>query len=189
MKLTPQQENLLEDLYNADQRYRRAKDEEWARARREADERILAHLIERDKIAARARRAGIPVVQIAGGGKVNATGLSTSDSKTAKRAIEHGEQFLEDELVFEQPAVQDYSPFEWDGEGVQVTFDADTLARYGFDGDTATHTFTLGEKILPQNHDDDAVWQNPVVRVVMGPVPDWRDRIAAYAADGEELAA
>ncbi len=186
MKLTADQIAMLEHVRVADQALRDAHIEEHARARREADERILAFRIERDKHAARAFNAGIPKRRI------GIDGLLTSDSKTAAEAIEHGLTFVERELSVEAPAPEAaVEQIERDGDTYTVTLKSSDYDRYDGlvqgDGGEA-HAFTVdGKKVLPVGADDDETWTHPVVRVVMAADGVWKKRVLEAAA--QELAA
>lgn len=78
----------LDDLYEADQKWRAAKDGLEAQLRRELERRILELAAERDRIAYLLARQGIPKTHIA------KQGLSTSAMITAYDAINHGAEVL-----------------------------------------------------------------------------------------------
>jgi hypothetical protein len=176
-KLTPEQETVLAQLSTADIHYRDARVHEYNIARTQADERILAFRIERDKIAAQARRLEVPVLQIA------QRGLHTSDTKTARVAIAHGEGFLpadEDAPAFEleTPAA---GPFEATERGVLVTLTAEDFQRHGIDSGEDSYEFESNYgRIFPVNADADETWMHPVVRLVMGENDSWRTRLAEF---------
>ena len=64
MKLNDAQSALLARIREADTRFKHARMVEHEAARRAADERIEAKLIERNKLAAQGAEAGIPLAQI-----------------------------------------------------------------------------------------------------------------------------
>ena len=167
MKLNDAQSALLARIREADTRFKHARMVEHEAARRAADERIEAKLIERNKLAAQGAEAGIPLAQI---GK---RGLDTSNHGQVREAISHGSRYLAAEI---EPVAETTGPYRWDAaRGVlTVAMSVDELTPYAAllartpdeSGETWEFDFDNG-RLLPVNPDDDETWMNPVVQVVM----------------------
>lgn len=184
MKLTDEQQALLDDVYVKDQAYRKVKAEALARAYeravKEAEREILASQIERDKACARASVAGVPTRQIKGS-RADGIGLSTSDARTAREAIENGMAFIAGEL----PVQADDSPFEWVDDAVLVTLPSAAFEHYGVEPGEP-HAFTVQDgRIQPVGAEDDATWLLSTVRVVMAPDGVWQGRIREFVEGAE----
>lgn len=179
VNLNSKQEALIARLHEADQRYRAAKVEEYARARREADERVLERLLARDVIAAEASLAGVPLRRL------GIEGLGTSNAKTAKDAVEHGLKFIDTNAPVEEETTSANPNFEYvDDDHFRVT-----LTREEFQGwnpnakeDVSTHLFTFREDGYPtpvDGHLDDT-YGIPAVRAMMAPDRTWMKKARAW---------
>ena len=184
MKLTVEQQIKLEEIAEKDARYREAHTREHAIARRQADERILALRIERDKAAAEAFLMKIPKAQI------HKVGLGTTNARAANEAIEHGLPLLP--RVEEAPAEAQSAPTNLPS-GIEGIVGAEggtisvQLADSEFDAireslpvDPASDRelrraeFTVQDgRVLPVSDDYD----NPTVRLVMGASDKYRKAI------------
>lgn len=110
--ITKTAQSILDELHAADLAYRNAKATEYRRAQREADERILAQKVNRDKLAAQARAQGASWARIS-------DALGTKAARTAKDAVEHGLTLL----PASEPKPVDVDPdrFAWDEESKTLT--------------------------------------------------------------------
>ena len=160
-------EALLSEIFEADQVYRRASKEEHRRAKAEANARILAFKVDRDKLVFKASEAGISQRQI------GLVGLSTSARETTIAAIEHGAQFAP---VAEIPAADNLPVNQGDGitvaydateEIVTVTIAAEAFGKYapvtGLRDEDEAYTFAVeGGNVIASDEDG----QHPVVLAV-----------------------
>ena len=160
-------EALLSEIFEADQVYRRASKEEHRRAKAEANARILAFKVDRDKLVFKASEAGISQRQI------GLVGLSTSARETTIAAIEHGAQFAP---VAEIPAA-DEAPAQA-GDGITIGYDATeeivtvAIAAEAFDkyapvtglrDEDEAYTFVVEDGLIIAPDEDS---QHPVVLAV-----------------------
>lgn len=167
MKLNTRQESLLAQLREADARYKQARLIEHEAARIAADEKILALLIERDKLAALSFAENVPYAQI---GK---RGIATSDRLTVKAAVEHGSSFIDMAKVAEEKQA---GPYRWDAESRVLTIRIAAAEFKPYErmlvrapdpsGEEWDFTFD-GNRIMPVDPDEDATWEHPVVTVTM----------------------
>ncbi|ALJ19538.1 hypothetical protein [Microbacterium sp. No. 7] len=184
MKLNEKQRGILDALAAKDAAYRHeksvARGEELAAARIRISDRIRDRLIERDKAAALADEAGIPRSQIA------AQGLSTTNTKDARRAIAHGKELLAAREIedAETPQAVEAAPATWQIEDGVLTLTPEDLALYA----AFVGTWTIPQSwrfelvdghVRPADEDDDETWLNPVVQIVMAPNSPWRERVRA----------
>lgn len=166
MKLNDAQEALLAKIREASEKHKVAKLVEYERARREADERILATLVERDKLVSLGAAAGIPLAQI---GK---RGMGTSNHGQVREALAHGARFLEASVG--EP--EQVGPYTWDPSDSRLTVYLSQgdfepylamLARHPKPEGEAWDFYLVDGRLLPNFSQDDETWQHPVVTVVM----------------------
>ena len=174
MKLNDAQEALLAKIREASEKYKVAKLVEHERARREADERVLATLVERDKLVSLGAAQRIPLAQI------GRRGMGTSNHGQIREAIAHGSRFLE--VAVGEP--EQSGPYSWDAADGKLTVTLSQedfepylamLARHPKPEGESWDFYMVGGRLTPNFSEDDETWQHPVVAVVMA---DQREALA-----------
>lgn len=170
MKLTDEQEAVLELIAEKHDAFIRAEKREKEIALRQAEDRIRTFRDDRDHYVALAADKGVPWTQIA------LKGLGMKGRQAAKEAAENGKQFLIPEATVTATQIEQGSQkFDWDAEQSTLTV---TLQPADFTPyrallaevptGEAAYRFTFRDGVLlPENDEADETWLHPVVQAVM----------------------
>ncbi|MDL5351142.1 hypothetical protein [Microbacterium sp. zg-YB36] len=174
-KLKPEEEPLVDQVRKANLAYQEARATAFIMAQRMAEEQVQGLLIERDKLAYKAYRAGISKRKIA------IHGLSSQHTPKADTAILHGAQFFHEEEA--KPVEPATSPnFALLGDTLTVTLHPADFKPYAIEeASQRSHSFTVADgNILPVDHEKEETWMHPVVQVVTAANGDWKQKALEY---------
>jgi len=174
----------LKRLADKDDEIRTLRDQIAETIRIRVKEELALQVAKRDMLAYAARQAGNTVTAIAN------VGLHTTNRTTAYDAIARGQALSPDAPVISTTDGEVLSEFTWNADGtITIRPDAETLTpvleALGIEPGEHEAIFELNEgRLLPVTPIYvEGVGRHPVVALVIGPNPEYRNRALAWAED------